>query len=110
MVSLLDEYFEGEEVLSGQWASGWLTGMFAREMCIPNILRLWDIYFSQGWSIHPYVCLAVLRMWRDTLEELENSEIVSFLKRLPSMDIDQIYHDAMDIMDDRTKLSNCQEE
>ena len=39
----------------------------------------------------------VLRKFKDELEDLEHSEIVSFLHRLPFMDMDQITTEAFNL-------------
>ncbi len=88
--SMLDNYFEEEEVSVNDWAFSWLQSLLARELKLDNLMRLWDSYLSFGWQRHPFVCLAILRYWKDTLEELEHSEIVSFLNKLPAMDVDEV--------------------
>jgi len=37
---------------------------------------------------------AILKKFKDELEDLEHSEILSFLRRLPNMDMDQVRRSA----------------
>ncbi|RKO92375.1 rab-GTPase-TBC domain-containing protein, partial [Blyttiomyces helicus] len=87
----LYSHFEEEEVDFKAWAQSWLTNLLAKELPLDCLLRLWDTYFStpDGLTLHVYVCLAMLSYCKDSLEELEQSEINSMLARLPSIDMDQ---------------------
>ncbi|CAG8495291.1 5610_t:CDS:2, partial [Ambispora leptoticha] len=87
----LYNYFEEEEVYLNEWATSWLQYLLSRELQLPDLMRLWDTYFSipDPIEFHPYVCLAVLKHFKDNLEELEQSEIRTLLLRLPSMDMEQ---------------------
>jgi hypothetical protein len=80
----------------------WLSFSLARELPFECVLRLWDTYFSTGFDIHIFVCigtnlrhlkliLAILANCNENLMELEISELKSFLQRLPSMDMDEVF-------------------
>ncbi|KAJ1921928.1 hypothetical protein H4219_000275 [Mycoemilia scoparia] len=92
----LCSYFEEEEVDMNEWASSWLRYLLSRELPLPCILRLWDVYFSQPefMDFHPYVCLAILNTMKETLEDLDQSEIRTQLLCLPEIDIPQIINQA----------------
>ncbi|CAG8536082.1 10200_t:CDS:2, partial [Ambispora gerdemannii] len=87
----LYNYFEEEEVYLNEWATSCLQYLLSRELQLADIMRLWDTYFSipDPIEFHPYVCLAVLKHFKENLEELEQSEIRTLLLRLPSMDLEQ---------------------
>ena len=74
------------------WAADWLFRLLSKELSLPCLLRLWDTYFSEpeGLELHPYVCLAVLKFFSDQLDDLEHSEILAFVRCLPSMDMDEV--------------------
>ncbi|KAJ2769869.1 hypothetical protein IWQ56_002384 [Coemansia nantahalensis] len=95
----LYSYFEEEELDVGEWASSWLRNLLAKELPTPCVLVLWDIYFSQPdfTEFHPFVCLAILRQLKDSLEDLEQSEIRSMLLRLPKLNIVRIVSQAHNI-------------
>ncbi|KAJ1679805.1 hypothetical protein EV182_001290, partial [Spiromyces aspiralis] len=95
-IVLPDLYFEDEEVDMNEWVSSWLQYLLARELPLQCTLRLWDVYFSQPdfMDFHPFVCLALLSHLRETLEDLEQSEIRTMLLRLPDVDIPQIINQA----------------
>ncbi|KAI9504125.1 hypothetical protein GGI25_001325 [Coemansia spiralis] len=95
----LYNYFEDEELDVGEWASSWLRFLLAKELPTACVLSLWDVYFSLPDFIdfHPFVCLAILRHLKDSLEDLEQSEIRSMLLRLPKMNISRIVSQAYNI-------------
>lgn len=99
-------YFDDEEVDYAQWAVGWLRHLLAKDLPLPSLMRLWDVYLSspEGLGLHPYVCLAVLKKFKDELEDLEHSEILSFLHRLPNIDIDQVTMEAKNLATDVQSL------
>lgn len=41
-------------------------------------------------DFHPYVCLAILTTCKESLEELDQSEVRSMLLSLPLMDVDRV--------------------
>ena len=48
----------------------------------------------RGRARPPWATPAILKKFKDELEDLEHSEILSFLRRLPVMDMDQVTLDA----------------
>ncbi|CAO3638552.1 unnamed protein product [Cunninghamella echinulata] len=95
----LFSYFEDEEVGSSEWSTSWLQNLLAKEMQLEDLLHLWDFYFSinEPLDFHPFVCLSILRIAKDSLEELEQSEIRTVLLRLPSFNMRMIIADAVSI-------------
>ncbi|KAK9768011.1 hypothetical protein K7432_001695 [Basidiobolus ranarum] len=96
----LYNYFQEEEVDLNEWATSWLLHLLAKELPLECLLRLWDSYFSSNdfLELHLYVCIAMLRYYKDNLEELEHSEIRALLLRLPELDMDQVIHQAIYLM------------
>ncbi|KDN52685.1 hypothetical protein K437DRAFT_253880 [Tilletiaria anomala UBC 951] len=92
-------YFDEEEVDVVGFASKWLQNLLAKEMRMPDLMRLWDTYFAMPdfLDLHLYVCIAILMNSRDPLEELDQSETKSMLSSLPPLDVDQIINDAINI-------------
>ncbi|KAG0183943.1 hypothetical protein DFQ28_000423 [Apophysomyces sp. BC1034] len=95
----LCNYFEDEEVDLNEWATSWLQHLLAKEMKFENLVRLWDTYFAipDLLDFHPFVCLAILRIARENLEDLEQSEIRTMLLRLPNMDMRGVIAEAYNI-------------
>lgn len=91
--------FDEVEIDSRAWAAGWLSHLLAGELPLASLLRLWDSYFAspEGVSLHPYVCVAILRQFQDELDELDRHELLSFLRCLPHLDMEQILADAHSI-------------
>jgi len=88
----LYSFFEEEEVDIKEWAASALQFVLSRELSLENLMRLWDTYFAvPDWiEFHPFFCLAVLKHLKEHLEELEQSEIRTYLMRLPSLEMDQV--------------------
>jgi len=99
MIPDLYTYFEEEEVEFRDWAVSWTKYLFARELPVEKLWRLWDTYFAldEGFELHVYVCIAILQHYRETLEELEQSEIKTILARLPSIRVPEILQQAVNI-------------
>ncbi|CAO3614170.1 unnamed protein product [Cunninghamella blakesleeana] len=95
----LFNYFEDEEVGSSEWSTSWLQNLLAKEMQLEDLLHLWDFYFSinEPLDFHPFICLSILKIAKDSLEELEQSEIRTVLLRLPSFNMRMIIAEAVSI-------------
>ena len=92
----LHRHFEEEEVDFKDFTTSWLSTLLAKELPIDCVLRLWDLYFSRndGLHLHVYVCIAILNLHKETLEDLEQSEIRGLLMKLPLLDMDQVIMEA----------------
>ena len=55
-------------------------------------------------DLHEYVCLAVLRQCKESLEELEHSEIKSFLQKLPHINMDELINEAYNLRHESSYL------
>eukprot|EP01117_Protostelium_nocturnum_P014105 TRINITY_DN5323_c0_g1_i3.p1 TRINITY_DN5323_c0_g1~~TRINITY_DN5323_c0_g1_i3.p1 ORF type:complete len:265 (-),score=45.94 TRINITY_DN5323_c0_g1_i3:380-1174(-) len=88
--SELANHFEEEELSLNDWSMSWLKYLFSRELPLECVLRLWDTYFSDGFDLHIYVCIAILVNCAEELQELEISELKGLLQHLPVMDMDLV--------------------
>lgn len=100
----LCDHFDDEEVHPNLWvctqymrwlwqAVDWIRYLLAEALPLHCVLRLWDTYFAAGIDavpLHAYVCLAILQLTQETLLEMEYSQILMFLKRLPPLDMDTV--------------------
>ncbi|KAE8239097.1 hypothetical protein A4X13_0g8253, partial [Tilletia indica] len=95
----LHAYFEEEEVDIVGFATRWLQDLLSSEMRIDDVMRLWDVYFAQQepLELHLYVCVAILMVLKDQLEELDHSECKSMLNALPALDVELIVNEAINI-------------
>ncbi|KAK4046161.1 hypothetical protein OIV83_006302 [Microbotryomycetes sp. JL201] len=95
----LHAYFEEEAVDMRELASAWLDDLFAREMQIATLMRVWDVYFSinDPLEFHTYVCLSILMTLKESLEELDQSEVRSMLLSLPPLDVDRLIVEATNL-------------
>ncbi|ORX91954.1 RabGAP/TBC [Basidiobolus meristosporus CBS 931.73] len=88
----LYNYFQEEEVEFNEWVASWNMYLLAKELPLDSLSRLWDTYFCEAnfLELHVYVCLAILKHYKENLEDLEQSEIRTLLLRLPELDIEQV--------------------
>jgi len=92
--SELANHFEEEELSLNDWSMSWLKNLLSKELPLECVMRLWDNYFSDGFDLHIYVCLAILANCAEELQELEISELKALLQHLPVMDMDLIISQA----------------
>jgi hypothetical protein len=62
-----------------------------------SLLRLWDAYFSVkegAFSLHLYVCLAVLKMYENELLDKTFPEVRAFMEVMPALDVERIIAQA----------------
>ncbi|KAL7421832.1 hypothetical protein Q5752_003603 [Cryptotrichosporon argae] len=95
----LHAYFEDEQVPLYAVAVSWLTTLLAREMWLGDVLRLWDAYIAADdmFSLHCYVCVAILETCKETLEELDGLEAKLMLLDLPPLNVDRLLQDAANL-------------
>ncbi|KAI9639808.1 uncharacterized protein MKK02DRAFT_29781 [Dioszegia hungarica] len=95
----LFSYFEDEQVRYQDIVLSWVQTLFAKEMWLGNVMRLWDAYLAADdmFELHCYVCVAVLATCRETLEELDGGEVKMMLLDLPPLDIDRLLQDAANL-------------
>ncbi len=98
----LYSHFEDEDVDLQEWTCSWFSTLLAKELPIECVVRLWDTYFSldDGFALHPFVCLSILSFLKDSLEELEQSEIRGTLNKLPVLDMDHVIGQAFGLQND----------
>ncbi|PVU89141.1 hypothetical protein BB559_005231 [Furculomyces boomerangus] len=91
--------FEDEEINFSEFVSIWLKALLAPQLPLSCVLRLWDVYFSMPdfMEFHPFVCLSILSYLKDSLEELEHSEIKAVIFRLPELDVSSIVNHAVNL-------------
>jgi hypothetical protein len=96
LLPALYNHFQDEEVNTNELVSDWFRTLFSKQLPLECVLRLWDTYFSspEKLSLHVYVCLAVLSHFKEDLEDLEQSDIQSFMQRLPAVNIDAVLAQA----------------
>jgi hypothetical protein len=61
-----------------------------RELPLRSILRLWDTYIAEeigGFeNFHVYVCVVLLKTFKDKVMPMEFQDILLFLQNLPTLD------------------------
>lgn len=82
-------YVEGLTML--EWVPGMLTTLLAGKLLHDDLLRLWDYCLADisdalTFSIHPFVCLAILADLTEDLLECERTDILHRLNHLPHID------------------------
>ncbi|KXS11016.1 RabGAP/TBC [Gonapodya prolifera JEL478] len=98
----LYSHLEDEEVDFADWARSWFQFFLSKELPLECVARLWDTYFSvdEGIELHLFVCLAILKLCKDSLEELETSDVRAHLLRLPALDMDRVVGEAYNLKEE----------
>lgn len=86
----LHTYFEDEEVSINEVMESWLKGMLVAQIPLSASIQLWDVYLSQGFDLHTFVCIGILIRLKDELEELEGQEVAQYLTNVPISDVDEV--------------------
>jgi hypothetical protein len=110
----LFKHFEEEEVDIKDFIKSWFSTLLAKELPLECVLRLWDLYLthSLGLELHVYSCLAILLYFRETFEDLDDSDIRCVIRKLPLLDMDHIISEARRLrievagLDDQLKIES----
>jgi len=88
----LTNLFLKEALSPNRWALLWIEDLLASSLPLKCTLRLWDTYLAEkdGWELHLYVCLAILALCEEDLQELDGEELTWYLQHLPSFDMDLV--------------------
>lgn len=84
----LHNHFVEQGVEYMQFAFRWMNCILLREVPLRVILRVWDTYLSEergGFeNFHVYVCVVLLKKYRDKLMEMEFQDVLTFLQDMPT--------------------------
>ncbi|CAK9211617.1 unnamed protein product, partial [Sphagnum troendelagicum] len=103
LVQLLDnplhDYFKQNECLNYFFCFRWILIQFKREFDYDNILRLWEVLWSNHLSehFHLYMCVALLKRNRRKImdEQMEFDTLLKFINELSGhIDLDSTLRDA----------------
>ncbi|KAH9532856.1 hypothetical protein CY35_18G021400 [Sphagnum magellanicum] len=103
LVQLLDnplhDYFKQNECLNYFFCFRWILIQFKREFDYDNILRLWEVLWSNYLSehFHLYICVALLKRNRRKImdEQMEFDTLLKFINELSGhLDLDSTLQDA----------------
>ncbi|CAK9868811.1 unnamed protein product, partial [Sphagnum jensenii] len=103
LVQLLDnplhDYFKQNECLNYFFCFRWILIQFKREFDYDNILRLWEVLWSNYLSehFHLYMCVALLKRNRRKImdEQMEFDTLLKFINELSGhIDLDSTLRDA----------------
>lgn len=81
-------HFEEQGMQYMQFAFRWMNCLLLREVPLRAILRVWDTYLAEdrgGFeNFHVYVCVVLLKKYRDKLVEMEFTDMLIFLQDMPT--------------------------
>lgn len=94
----LYKHFLNENVHVTMFATQWLLTIFTSSFPFDLVLRVWDVYITEGYKAVYRVMLALLKDSMDELLKMQFEEILSFLSQLPStIDGNQVMKTAFSI-------------
>eukprot|EP00906_Rhabdomonas_costata_P037191 RCo052288 len=100
----LHAHLDDEGVEPNQWLMEWLAFLLSKQLPLECVLRLWDFYIVGGteeWvPLHAYVCLALLQQHCEKLLDMDGGEIVRYLQKLPTCNVDMVIRSAYNIREE----------
>ena len=76
--------FDHLHMLASMFASKWLLTIFTYSFPLDVVVRIWDIFMSEGWSIIFKVALALVELLRDDILKENNFEhVLRMLEEFP---------------------------
>ena len=83
-------HFQAQGVMFQFFTTRWMNCFLLRELPLRSILRLWDTYIAEeagGFeNFHVYVCVVLLKTFKDKVMGMEFQDIILFLQNLPTQD------------------------
>ena len=83
-------HLQSEGVQYMQFSFRWMNCALLREVPLAAIMRLWDTYLAEDQkgfeTFHVYVCVVLLKTFRDKLMTMSFQDIIMFLQDLPTSD------------------------
>ena len=103
----LSKHFEQEGVLPSMYLTEWVVTMYTRSFPFDFVVRIWDIFFHEGWKIFYRVALGLLKHTQDSLLKESLEGIMQIFRSLPaSIDGDKVLHVAHSIPLRRAELGH----
>eukprot|EP01130_Rhizamoeba_saxonica_P016640 TRINITY_DN7733_c0_g1_i1.p1 TRINITY_DN7733_c0_g1~~TRINITY_DN7733_c0_g1_i1.p1 ORF type:complete len:637 (+),score=119.18 TRINITY_DN7733_c0_g1_i1:27-1913(+) len=96
----LNNHLESLYIEASLYATAWFQTLFSRGSELEFILRLWDLFFDEGYLVIFRAAIGILKECKDTLMSYTNvSEVWEFLKLVPQqiVDCDILFNTALRI-------------
>eukprot|EP00742_Colponemidia_sp_Colp-10_P009296 GILJ01010127.1.p1 GENE.GILJ01010127.1~~GILJ01010127.1.p1 ORF type:complete len:938 (-),score=135.06 GILJ01010127.1:115-2928(-) len=94
----LHDFFMQNHMTADFYASQWFITLFAYDLPLPLVARVWDVFYEEGWKIVFRVGLALLQRIEAELLEMEFEYALTFLKvftRKMALDPNDILQSAL---------------
>ena len=83
-------HFQTQGVMFQFFTTRWMNCYLLRELPLHSILRIWDTYIAEetgGYeNFHVYVCVVLLKTFKEQVINMEFQDILLFLQNLPTQD------------------------
>ena len=96
--------FQEEHIDVHMFATSWIRTMFVTHFPIELVVRIWDIFFSEGWKIVYRVILALLKYGEITLLNDTYAHIIDYLDHGLAKDISGKHDLVLKIAFDKIKF------
>eukprot|EP00697_Spironema_sp_BW2_P009152 gnl/Spiro4/23956_TR11863_c0_g1_i1.p1 gnl/Spiro4/23956_TR11863_c0_g1~~gnl/Spiro4/23956_TR11863_c0_g1_i1.p1 ORF type:complete len:314 (-),score=78.00 gnl/Spiro4/23956_TR11863_c0_g1_i1:157-1098(-) len=95
----LYNHFLSEKVLPDVYANQWFISLFSHKFPFQLVLRVWDIFFFEGYGIILRLGIALLKMSQDFLLLQPFDKIIPYIKALHRrpMDPDEMINSALSL-------------
>eukprot|EP00210_Caulerpa_lentillifera_P007743 g7389.t1 len=85
--------FEDGEIETSQYGAKWCMTLFCFILPFQHLVRVWDVFFLEGWKIAFRTCLAIIRLIESDILKQPNAAVGEVLdvraiaQRIPSPDL-----------------------
>ena len=80
----LFEHFKAEGISTHMYATKWIMTLFAQQFSNVLVVRIWDVFYNEGWKIIYRIALALLKISEADLLDLTFEKILKYLQDLPT--------------------------
>ncbi|CCW62532.1 unnamed protein product [Phytomonas sp. EM1] len=102
---MLYRHFFTEGITTLEWVPRLLCTLLADRLHLEDLLRIWDYYLTDPgetltFSLHPFVCLALLSNLTEDLVDCDKREILYRLEHMPRINAEAVLQKAISIRED----------
>ncbi|KAL4105874.1 hypothetical protein PRIC1_003930 [Phytophthora ramorum] len=72
-------------------ATQWFVTLFARVLTLPTLVRVWDLFFMDGWKAVYRVALAITAELRPKLLMMDLEQCSEFFRKNPKLGLEEVF-------------------
>mmetsp|Transcript_14536 Transcript_14536/g.21689 ORF Transcript_14536/g.21689 Transcript_14536/m.21689 type:complete len:656 (+) Transcript_14536:40-2007(+) len=84
----LYQHFQQQDILTSMYATRWFLMVFINQLPFECVLRIWDVFISDGFSFLFASALSLLKIHKDALLSKNFEQIMSYVTTIPDLPLD----------------------